>query len=146
MKKLTLLLIPIALWAQNPTNRGALLANNINATVAASTTSYLGFGNPTLNASETQRQIPVPFSCNAGNLYVQTGGAQPASGALVVTVRKNGAATGLSVAVALSAVAGVYSDSSHTASFAPGDLLSVQFANAATAASAAVVGVSLSCQ
>lgn len=147
MKKLILLTLTAALsaFAQNPRANRSMLAQSLNATVAASSTSYIAFGNPAFNAAEASRQTPVPFTCQAGQLYAITAGTQSATGSLVITVRKNAAATPVVITVPAGGVAGVYSDPTDRASFSPGDLLSIQFVNNATAISAAIVGISLGC-
>lgn len=147
MKKLALfLLLPALLFCQNPPSSPAILAINTGATVAASTTDYITFAGGSFGTTEAARQFAVPFGCTAQNLYVVTSGTQSSTGPLTVTLRKNAVSTAVAVVVAANAAGGTYSDLSHTAAFAAGDLMSVQVVNLATATSTIVVGISASCK
>ena len=123
------------------------LASWLNGgTVALSTTSYLPFsGILAQESTEGVAGVVIPWA-NGGtvsDLVGYTTGAQPASGALVGTLRVNAAspASGPTFTVALSAAAGIYPDLTHTASVTQGQWIDVQMANAATAVSATLTGV-----
>ncbi len=120
------------------TNLGAFLSsgNGSGVSVSAGSTVYGTFavvGNnttgPTFQATESLRQMLAPAAATLRNFYVRTGTAQPGDGSLVVTVRVNGADTGLTITVAAGAGAGTFSDTTHTASVAAGDLISFSVVN-----------------
>ena len=118
----------------------------MNTTVALSTTTYMGLAAGfTQQSTEGNAGIVIPWA-NGGtvsDLVGYTSGAQPASGALVGTLRVNGATPGSppTFTVAVSAAAGIYPDLTHTASLTQGQWIDVQMANAATAVSGTVIGV-----
>ena len=129
------------------TNSYPMISGNLGGiTVGAAVTRYNTFGSGSMVTTENTRQIAVTRACTLANFYVVTSSAQPASGALVITINKNGVATTIIVTIALSGAAGTYSDLTHTASFAAGDLLSISFVNAAATASATLVSVSIEMQ
>jgi pectate lyase-like protein len=109
-------------------------------TVALASTSYGGItGLANLNAAENIRQqvMSQPGVCK--RLFVVTNGAQPAGGSFVITVRKNGANTALTVTIPAGAAAGTFSDLVHSFTFAAGDLLGFQLQNNDPANPSAVV-------
>jgi hypothetical protein len=123
-----------------------------NSTLAAgSTTQYAAPGGvSSVGATEAARQVVFPYAGTIKNLYVNTTGAQPADGAVVITIRKctptAGACTGVDQAVTLTitaaATANTFSDTTHSFSFAAGDLISVKIANAATTSAALATSIS----
>lgn len=122
----------------------AMLVTNYGGTntVAAATTAY---GNPTqstaaTSTTEANREVIVPRACRVGSLYVKTTTTQPNDGALVATVRKNGSNTTVTATVAANAAAGTVSDTTHVATFAAGDRLSISFANASPGTASAAIG------
>lgn len=128
---------------------GAILAAasaGFGTTVGASTTAYLTFAHagssvastgPTFGA-ESSRQIISPVAGTLANLYVRTGTAQAADGDLVLTIRINGVDTGIVITIAANSAAGTFSDTTHTAILAAGDLISIKGVNAATGTSASL--------
>ena len=64
---------------------------------------------------------------------------QPSSGNMVITVRKNGADTGLTYTLASGATAGTYSNTTNTVTFAAGDLISLQVVNNSAIESAKII-------
>ncbi len=114
-------------------------------TVATVTTTYGGFNGVTSYGTEPLREIILGTAGTLKNLYVRTGSAQPGTGDLVVTVRKNGSATSLTLTVAASSVAAIYSDLSNTVSVAAGDRIAIQFAEG-TGTSAQINAVTLGFQ
>jgi len=145
MKKLLLLFFPALLLAQNPTTGSAIFQQSIFATVASSTTDYITFSATGFNTTENTRQFAMPIACTMSNFTILTTGTQSSTGSLVITVRKNGAATTLTSTIAASAAPGTISVSASQA-FAKGDLVGIQLVNNATAASLTVVAVSASCR
>jgi hypothetical protein len=120
----------------------AVIAGSANdATVPASSTRYLGPGGQ-VGATEEVVRAPLPYAGTVRNFRVQVE-AQPASGSLVLTVRKNGADTALTVTQAAGAAAALKADTTNAVSFAAGDFLSVKAVNNATGASAGLRGFSL---
>jgi len=110
-----------------------------SATVPASTTYYC-MGYIDGNSGTTERAMPVLRPGTVKNLYVRILGNQPASGSLVVTVRKNTADTAVTFTVAAGYAGGAatFSDITHSFSVVAGDFLGVKFVNNATAASAPI--------
>lgn len=96
-----------------------------------------------LDVDEAYESLPLPFACTARNLYVTTGTAQPAGGSATFIVRKNGADTAIQLVIAPGSAAGTYSDTTHSARFAAGDLLSISFDGSAAAGSAEIWGYGL---
>jgi len=114
------------------------------AQVTASTTAYAPInGTTNYNATENNRQSLISRNCLISNLVVVTGSSQPASGSLTLTVRKNGVDTTLTITIPANQAAGTFTDTTHTVSFAAGDLISLKGVNAATGNSAALVAWSI---
>jgi len=84
----------------------------------------------------------IPLSGTFSNMYVETNGAQPASGSLTCTLFLNGVATSLSVVIPASAPTGVYSDLTDSVSVGTADLVAYHCVNAATATSTELVYIS----
>jgi hypothetical protein len=139
-----------AAW-QTPASSGfgTFVSWNNQATVAASTTAYYLPYAAATSAIESRVQFPVPFAGTVKNLFVwvsTANNAQSATGSLVLTVRKNGAATGLTVTIpAGSTTTTVQSDTNpaHSFTVVAGDLLSLQVVNNATATSAGIASASV---
>jgi len=130
--------------ATTPTTSYSFLQGVIGAAVGASVTRYNSFDAQTMSTTELPRQIAIPFACTLDRFYVTTTTAQPASGTLVVTIRKNSVDTALTVTIPISTVAGTnVADTTHSVSFAAGDLLAISFVNNATANSCTM---SVSCR
>lgn len=111
--------------------------------IAASSTRYGTFGWDDDTAgnfwissgSEAQRKMIIPKAGTLSDFVVNMTGAQPASGSLTLTIRKNAVDTALQIVIALSSAAGVYADHTNTVAVAAGDLISIKGVNAATVAS-----------
>lgn len=118
------------------------------ATIGAGVTTYAAIGDPTFNATEALRGVIMPRAGVVRNLYIYLGSAQPASGSLVVTLRKNGVATALTVTIPAGSPSAPYSDTAHYVSVVAGDVLSWQFVNNATGASGSIgsAGVTIDLQ
>lgn len=121
----------------------SMLTGVISAVVGISTTTYMIFG-VTSFGTETTRSGVIPHALTLSNLHVRTTTAQNASGAIVITLRKNGVATALTITIAAGSAAGIFSDTTHSVTFAAGDTLSLEFANAATTNSANFTSISAS--
>ena len=107
--------------------RGTLNIGRSSTTIAASTTNYLSTRSG--EATEALGQMVISSATTLRNLYVATSTTQGALGSLVITIRKNGVATALTVTIAAGTAAGVFSDTTHSVTFAAGDLLSAQAVN-----------------
>jgi len=129
----------------------AILAQNwYDNSIAAGLTLYNyitgGSYGPWQATYEAGAEIVIPTSCTASNFHVWTGSTQPATGSLVLTLRKNRGDTALVVTVAANDVAGVYSDTTHTVSYTAGDRISVKGVNNASGGSAVTISGSIRCQ
>jgi hypothetical protein len=103
------------------------------AALSASQITFANFSNLAGSAGESARRLPMPTACTLNNFYFLMTTNQPASGSLVLTIRKNGADTALVITVAAGSVAGNYSNTTNSATFAAGDLMAIRFNNNATA-------------
>ncbi len=119
----------------------SVLSNNA---LAGSTTNFLGVaGSAGFNATESFRQCPVPIAGTIRDIYVATSTSQPAGGNLVFTLRKNAVDTALILTITTGAGAGVYSNTTDTATVVAGDLIDVKVANGSGSTAAALSGMSL---
>lgn len=123
-----------SITSSNGTPIVTTLAGGLQAT--ASSTSFNAIGGITLNGTEANRQFVMTAAGTVKNLYLVTTSTQSGTGSLVVTVRKNGANTALTLTVSAGATAATFSDVTHTFSVVAGDLLSFQYVNNASVASA----------
>lgn len=113
----------------------------LNTTVLASNTRYTAVSYGTTSGTEVTTVIP--YSSTYKNMYVRTSSAQPASGALTITLRKNTADTSITITIAAGSAAGTFSDTANSVSYSAGDLISLKYVNAATAASCNMYSISL---
>jgi hypothetical protein len=122
-----------------------VLSFQIASTINASATTYLNTGVTTTTIENAATMIaPVAFTLS--NMYtVHYTSTQPASGAQILTVRKNGVDTALSITIAAGSAPTTtpYSDLTNSVSFAVGDRMTIKRQNLATAAGGAVSGISL---
>lgn len=126
-------------------------SNGSNTIVAGSSTVYASAFNANygttgtnfFNATESLRQVRMPYACTLRNFYLDTNGAQAGDGTFVITVRKAGADTALTLTIGAGAAAGGFSDTTHSVSFNAGDLLSISFVNNGSTASAVLTSFSL---
>jgi len=89
-------------------------------------------------ATESLQQVLIPYACTCKNFYARwtdTGGT-------VLTIRKNGVNTSLVVTGNSSGVATTFSNTSNSASFAAGDLISI---GVTVATQTSGIGTSLEC-
>ena len=122
-----------------------VLTFQISATINASTTVFMNAGTIATTIESAGTMIaPVAFTLS--NMYtVHYTSTQPASGAQILTVRKNGVDTALSITIAAGSLPTTtpYSDLTNSVSFAVGDRMTIKRQNLATAAGGAVSGISL---
>lgn len=112
----------------------SMLASNF---VGASTTSYYQPASAQVtNATENNRRYFVNNDCLAARLLVQTATAQNSGGSCVVSINKNGVATGISITIAASSAAGVFTDYVNSIAVSAGDYLTIKVINNAAANSA----------
>jgi hypothetical protein len=102
--------------------------------VAASTTSFLSIFNVGFVASLAAN--PLPFSGTLKNLRVRgTSAAQPATGAMTITINVDGSATALTLTIAAGSTSTSFSDLVNTVAYTAGSLIRIDCANAASSAS-----------
>ena len=101
--------------------------------VAASTTSYYQPASAQAdNTTENNRRYFVNNDCVAARLLVQTANTQSSSGSCIVSINKNGVATGISLTIAAGSVAGVFTDYVNSIAVSAGDYLTIKVVNNAT--------------
>jgi hypothetical protein len=113
---------------------------------ATPTTRFIVFLGLTAVALENQRQIPVPYAVTFKNFFCffGVGASQPVSGSLVLTIRKNGVDTAITITIPAGSSIGTYSDTTNSESFAAGDLISVKAVNnAISVASGNITSITL---
>ena len=114
----------------------------VNTTVPASTTRYATIYSNGLASTEIGTVI-APVAFTAKNLYVYLRTAQTATGNIVITLRKNGADTALTVTIAAGALGGTtHTDLVNSVAFVAGDLISFSLVNNGTATSGAIPSIS----
>jgi hypothetical protein len=118
-----------------------ILTNLADSTVAASTTVFAAPFSPAATTSELNKSYFCLASGTMMQLYVRTSGAQPATGSLVVTVRKNQVDTAVTLTVAASDPAGTFNSGTLSATCTVPDQLTVGLTNNATGASATIAEV-----
>jgi hypothetical protein len=96
-------------------------------------------GSANHNASDAVRRTPMITNGTLTRLYVMTSTAQPATGSLVCTVRKNSVDQALTITIAAGSAAGVFSDLVNSVSVVVGDQMGMKFLNNATGTSAGIL-------
>lgn len=120
---------------------GALWAS---LTAAAGATVYGSFTFPTSLGGETARIFVVPNDCTMSKFYVRMFSAQPATGSLTFTLRKNLADTSVIVTIAAGSVAGTEANSGSTsATYLAGDDCSIKVVNSSSSTSGQIHNVSI---
>jgi len=109
--------------------------------VAASTTRFGALFNGSFNhaATDAVRRTPMVTAGTLTRLYVMTNTAQPATGSLVCTLRKNSVDQALTITIAAGSAAGVFTDLVNAVSVVAGDQMGMKFVNNATTSSAAIL-------
>lgn len=100
---------------------------------------YFTFSGVATATVETTRRLIICNNVTLKNFYIYTSTAQPATGSHVLTVLKNGVATGITVTIASGSAAGLFSDTTNSESFAQGDAISIQAVNNASTNSGIIV-------
>jgi hypothetical protein len=93
--------------------------------------------------TESARSLVIPATLTIGKFYVLTGGVQPSSGSHVLTIRKNGVSTNISITIPADSASGVFSDLVNTEVFAEGDLFTIQVVNNASISAAVIYSISV---
>ena len=113
------------------------------ATVGSSATVFGTLTGGTLSGTENARITLIPQACTISRMYFVTATTQPASGSLVLTLRKNNADTALVITIAAGSVANFFNDTTNSVSFNAGQYASIKFQNNATATSAQAGGIAV---
>jgi hypothetical protein len=113
------------------------------ATVALSSTVFGTLTGGTFSGTENARVTIMPQACTISRMYFSTSTAQPASGSLVLTLRKNNADTALVITIAAGSGANFFNDTTNSVSFTAGQYASIKFQNNATLISAQAGGIAL---
>ncbi len=119
---------------------GVLPFNASAGGLAASATIYSGIS-ATSSSTEGNSFAAVPGALTINHFKVRTTTAQPATGSLVFTLRKNGIATALTLTIAAGGAGSTYSSNTSAIVFAAGDLIGMEIINNATSTSAAITGI-----
>ncbi len=127
------------------TGLGSILAPVLSfpTSIAGTTTEYAAPFLIDTDATEALRQVVMPRAATLRNLRVLVAGTQPSDGTLVLTVRKNGVDTALTVTVPAGGTAGQYADTVNAATFAQGDVVSISVTNNASSGSCVVKSIVL---
>ena len=99
-------------------------SSGTNLPSTTSTTYNYINGSNSFNISEVNRKQLIADSCTMKNLYVKLDGSPGTSKNYVFTLMKNGVATGLTVTISDSSTTN--NDTTNTASFSPGDEVSLR--------------------
>lgn len=122
----------------------SFLGTLIGLSLTAAQTTYASFNYTNFNATETARVFVVPNACTVSKFYIRIFTAQPASGALVFTVRKNQVDTAVVTTIAAGSAANTEASSGATsATFAEGDDMGIKCQNGASLNSANVLNFSI---
>ena len=126
------------LWEnQTPTvssSKAILQVTYAGGGLGAGQSTFANFSNVS-GGTEPARRLPMPTACTLSNFYFLMSTNQPATGSLLLTIRKNSADTALVITVAAGSVAGAYSNTANSATFAAGDLMAIRFNNNASSSS-----------
>jgi hypothetical protein len=101
------------------------------------------YGNIAGSTAESQVRLPLSSACTISDLYVRTTATMNALASLAVTLFKNGSSTALTLTIAGGSVAGTYSNTANSVTFAAGDGWVLGFTNAGSATAAASSGQSV---
>lgn len=111
--------------------------NGNGGQVGAGATDYIGVFHWLLSATEnlTQAVMPIRFTAVGISIYIGVTAAQPATGSLVLTLRKNNVDTALVLTIPANSAGGKY-EATGSVEFFPGEILSLKVVNNAAANSA----------
>ncbi len=90
-----------------------------------------------------ERTYIIPANGTIDQLFVKSTTTQPATGTFVIMIRKNNANTTLTVTISAGAVAGTFTDNTHSFSVSANDSIYFQGTNNATGASASFTSISV---
>ena len=119
-------------------NPRAILNTMLGLFGLLSSTSYFLPGSTAATGSESARTYYLTNACTLGRLLVATGGTQSSTGSAILTIRHNGASSGISVTIAAGSALGTFTDYVNTRTCAVGDGISIQLVNNATTNSATI--------
>ena len=114
--------------------------------VNASSTEYGGFGGGLQFLAEQNVPFYISSDGTISKLYLNILNAQSATGSNVITVRKNGVDTPLTVTIPAGGAAGVYSDTTNSFTVSEGDILTYKLVNSATIPSGRIISLSVEFQ
>lgn len=86
-------------------------------------------------SSEAQTVYIIGEDCKAKNFFIATSTTQPASGDIIITIRKNFANSTLQITIPAGTIAGTFSNLIDVVDLVAGDLICFQFVNQATTTS-----------
>ena len=119
-------------------NPRAILNTMLGLFGLLSSTSYFLPGSTAATGSESARTYYLTNACTLGRLLVATGGTQSSTGSAILTIRHNGASSGISITIAAGSALGTFTDYVNTRTCAVGDGISIQLVNNATTNSATI--------
>ena len=111
-------------------------------TLNSTQTTFFGADPSSGSATEANAKMVIAIPGTIKNFFTNTATAQPANNSITLTMRKNGVDQTVTLTIAASAAAGVFSDTTHSFTVAAGDLIDVKVVNAANTTSAQFNSVS----
>lgn len=106
----------------------SMLGSYLSYNVALGSPQWIAPFGSSVQATQANVEISVPFAGTAQNLYVNLG-ANSIGSAVTITVNRNGSNTSI-VATTTASTTGVYSDTTHTQAYSAGDTIQFQIATA----------------
>lgn len=139
-------IIEDSIWYNIAPNQHTIVSTPFDSIALSATEIAPIAGGSTFDGSGFAQRRTVVMSTSGliSNVNVIISSIQPASGALTITLFKNGLTTGLAVVIAAGSAGGVtpYTNTANYVSFSAGDYLYWSATNAATATSAVVASIS----
>lgn len=126
-------------WLSDDGTADTWLGFQSNSTIGVSSNNFLGIGLQQ-NTTEINTQLAIPIAGTVKNLIFHN--ATSPTNNVVLTVRKNGVDQAVTATITGGDTVGVYRDFTNTATFAQGDLLSINAATGA-ATTTAISGLQL---
>ena len=112
----------------------------VGSSLAATSSQFGCFNFQTLNALEDARIFVAPYACTLSNFYVRIYTAQSATGALILTLRKNAVDTSVVVTIAAGSAASTEANSgATTATYSAGDNVTFRASNYSTGTNSATI-------
>lgn len=90
------------------------------------------------NSSEIVVQVAAPVSGIINNLYMKTTSSQPGDGGMAAIFRHSGSTTTLAATAPAGALAGTFTDTTHSFTVSAGDTIDIQLANVSSSLSATI--------